>query len=290
MHHPGITPTAWGSRVRGRAFSGIDASVLSRLLAAVPLGGCRSGVRARVWRSVLLLWVFSAGAERLVVVSRLGVVADALQGDHVQRPVELTVAAAVASVALLFAAGRVEWVGAGERRERRFACHPSRVTAGHEQLRCADRADTVFGQQLGSDLGYEPGELGVDLVKLRGEELDAPRDPARRVGGAVWSAAQSCDRRQQVRPGRGAETATQIMRRRHDHRVQLVERGRPRPDSAPPLEQQHPQLLALATAAGHAQAPAGDDPPRRQRGVDQIILATTRSPRLGRSHSNTVSP
>ncbi len=53
----------------------------------------------------------------------------------------------------------------------------------------------------------------------------------------------------------GAETATQIIRRRHDHRVQLIERGRPRPDSAPPLEQQHPQLLALATAAGHASSP-----------------------------------
>jgi hypothetical protein len=43
-----------------------------------------------------------------------------------------------------------------------------------------------------------------------------------------------------------------------------------------PLEQKHPQLLALATAARHAQALAGDDPPRHQGRVDEIILATTR--------------
>jgi hypothetical protein len=41
---------------------------------------------------------------------RLGVVVDALQGDYVQRPVELTIAAAVEPVAVLFAAGGVDGV------------------------------------------------------------------------------------------------------------------------------------------------------------------------------------
>jgi hypothetical protein len=124
-------------------------------------------------------------------------------------------------------------------------------------------------------VGYEPGELGVDLVKLHGEELDAPRDPARDVGGAVGAAPQSRDRTHQVRPGHGAETTTQIIGRGHDHRVQLVERGCTRPVRAAPLEQKHPQLLSLASAARHAEALAGDDSPRRQGRVDQIILTTT---------------
>jgi hypothetical protein len=61
-------------------------------------------------------------------------------------------------------------------------------------LRCADRADTALSEQVGSCLGYQPGELGVDLLKLGGEELDAARDPAQRVGGAVGAASQSRDR------------------------------------------------------------------------------------------------
>jgi hypothetical protein len=113
------------------------------------------------------------------------VMVDALEGDHVQRPVELTVAAAVESVALLFAAGRVERMRAAERGEGCFAGHPPRVTAGHEQLCRADWADAALVKQLGSDLGYEPRELAVDLVKLRREELDATRDPTQRVGGGV---------------------------------------------------------------------------------------------------------
>ncbi len=55
--------------------------------------------------------------EPLVVGAGLVVVADSLEGDDVQRPVELAVAAAVETVAALLATRGVDRAGAGERRE-----------------------------------------------------------------------------------------------------------------------------------------------------------------------------
>jgi len=64
----------------------------------------------------------------------LGVPADAVECDHVEGSVELAVAAAVEAVALLQAAGGLHGAGAGERRERRLACHAGGVAAGDDEL------------------------------------------------------------------------------------------------------------------------------------------------------------
>ena len=70
-----------------------------------------------------------------------------------ERPVELAVAAAVEPVALLLAARRVDWAGAGERGEGCLACHPPRVAAGDEQLRRTHGADAALVEQFGCRLG-----------------------------------------------------------------------------------------------------------------------------------------
>jgi hypothetical protein len=75
--------------------------------------------------------------------------------------------------------------------------------------------------------------------------------------------------------GQASQSPAQIIGRRNQYRVELVERGRASSRRTAPLGQEDAKLLALATAARHAQALAGDDPACRQRGVDQIILAAT---------------
>ena len=94
------------------------------------------------------------------------VVVDALERDHVQRPVELAVAAAVEPVALLLAAGRVDWGGAGERGEGGFACHPPRVAAGDQQLRRTHGADAALVEQFGCQIGDQACELLIDILDL----------------------------------------------------------------------------------------------------------------------------
>src|SRR5882724_3989242 len=70
-----------------------------------------------------------------------------------------------------------------------------------------------------------------------------------------------------------AEPHPQTLRRRDEHGLELVERRRPGLDEPAPLEQEQPQILAPAAPARPGEALAGDQPPRRQGGVDQIALA-----------------
>ena len=63
----------------------------------------------------------------LVVGAGFGVVADAVEGGHVECPVELAVAAAVEAVAFVLSAGGLDWADAGERGEGGFAAEPVRV-------------------------------------------------------------------------------------------------------------------------------------------------------------------
>ena len=69
------------------------------------------------------------GEQAGVVAGGLGVVADAVERDHVQGAVELAVAAAVEPVALLATAGGIDRTGACQGRERGLAGHPRRVAA-----------------------------------------------------------------------------------------------------------------------------------------------------------------
>jgi len=71
----------------------------------------------------------SVGEQALVVGLCLVVVVDALERDHVQRPVQLAVTAAVESVAALLSAGCLQRVGASKRREGCLGRHPRGIAA-----------------------------------------------------------------------------------------------------------------------------------------------------------------
>ncbi|MDP9259456.1 MAG: HNH endonuclease [Actinomycetota bacterium] len=71
----------------------------------------------------------AGGQQALVVLPRLGVMADALQRDHMERPIELAVAAAVEAVTLLLAARGIDGACASERRKRGLALHACSVAA-----------------------------------------------------------------------------------------------------------------------------------------------------------------
>ena len=120
----------------------------------------------------------------------LGVV-DALQGDHVQRPVELAIAAAVESVAVLFAAGGVDGGGARECCEGGLAGHSAGIAAGDEQLCRAHCFDAALAEQVRRRVGDDDSEAAVDFGDLVGQALDRPaiRAQASATGlGRSWLA------------------------------------------------------------------------------------------------------
>jgi hypothetical protein len=119
-----------------------------------------------------------AGSEEpLVVGGGLRVVADPLQGDDVEGPVELAVAAAVEAVPSLLAAGGIDWARAGERGEGGLASHAAGVAAGDEQLGGADGPHAALLEQIGRDLGDERGESPLGLREFLRQSLDAPAEP-----------------------------------------------------------------------------------------------------------------
>ena len=67
--------------------------------------------------------------------------------------------------------------GAGERRERRLACHAGGVAAGDDELVGADGADAALGQQFRQQLGGDRVELLVELVDLAVELGNAAAGP-----------------------------------------------------------------------------------------------------------------
>jgi hypothetical protein len=76
---------------------------------------------------------FPGGLELVVGGGGPGVVVDALERDHVQRPVELSVSAAVEPVASLSCAGGVDWAGGGESFRQRRQLVAERIARGHDQ-------------------------------------------------------------------------------------------------------------------------------------------------------------
>jgi hypothetical protein len=108
----------------------------------------------------------ACGEEPLVVATRLLVVADALEGDDVECPVELAVAATVEAVASLLTARGLDGARAGECCEGGFASHAAWVAARDEQLGSADWSHAAFLEQARCELGDELGERAFNLCDL----------------------------------------------------------------------------------------------------------------------------
>src|SRR5262245_23023812 len=104
-------------------------------------------------------------------------VTDTLEGDDVQRPVQLAVAAAVEPVASLLAARGIDRARACERGEGCLALHPVPVAARDEQLRGADRSNAALLEQLRRQLGHELSERPLGDCDLGRESLDALAEP-----------------------------------------------------------------------------------------------------------------
>jgi hypothetical protein len=117
------------------------------------------------------------------------VVVDAGEGDDVQRPVELAVAASIQAVPPLLPAGGVDRAGAGECGEGRLARHPAGVAAGNEKLRATDRPDAALLEQLGRELAEERGESMLGLGDLSGSE--GRREGSRTLGVSPPSVARA---------------------------------------------------------------------------------------------------
>src|SRR6266536_5716203 len=100
--------------------------------------------------------------------------------DHVQRPVEPAVAAAVESVADRLTGGGGDRGAAGESRERGLVSDPAAVRPGDQDLRGCERTDTGLVEQLRRQLACQRLDLAFELALLNGQCLDAPGESAQR--------------------------------------------------------------------------------------------------------------
>src|SRR5580765_8076870 len=214
----------------------------------------------------------AGGEESLVVAAGLLVVADALERDDVERPVELAVAAAVEAMAALFAARGLDGARAGECGEGSFASHSAAIAARDEQLRGADRSHAALLEQTRCELGDKLSERALYICDLSRESLDATAEPL-----------QDAVRDRGARPQPGGSTGESVTRERSQtradgigsgdkNRAQLVQGRGPRLHRAAALEQQQPQLLATAPTARKAQPLTAEQPAGSKRRVDQIAL------------------
>jgi hypothetical protein len=226
----------------------------------------------------------------LVVGGRFGVVVDAGERDHVQRPVELAVAAAVQSAPALLSAGGVEGAGTGERGEGRFACHPVGVAAGDEQLRGADRSDAAFGEQGGGDLAEDLEESAIHLHYLVAQSLGPPRKPVQDGVADIRARSQPSRRSREPLTAERPKALGQMLGSGDDERAQLVEGGRARLDGDSTLEQEQAQLFAPSTTARKAEPLAVSSRRAANAASIKSLLPRRRSWRRGRSHSQTVTP
>ena len=105
-------------------------------------------------------------AVRWLVVAGLGVAAHPGDGDGVQGPVEVAVAAAVESVSGPLPAAGFQRGGAGQGGEGGLAADPAAVGPADEQLRGDDGADAGLGEQgRPGRVLFEQGEqFRVELV------------------------------------------------------------------------------------------------------------------------------
>jgi hypothetical protein len=125
----------------------------------------------------------------------------------VQCPVELEITAAVESV-------RWRWP----------------LDASIELVPASAAKDASLAIRCGSPL---------DTSSCAAQIVPTPHSPSR--SGAIWQG------RVQPRFRHATEPTAEMIRRSHDHCVELVQRGGPRPGHATPPEQQHAQLLATTS-------------------------------------------
>ena len=210
--------------------------------------------------------------QPLVVGACLGVVADPLEGDDVQCPVELAIAASVQPVASLLAARGIDRTGAGERGEGCLAPHPAGVAARDEQLGAADRSHTALREQIGRYLGQQLGQRSLGLGHLLRQSLDALAKPPEHAVSDIWTRPQLSRRVGESLAGERSQALADVIGGGDEDRAQLVEGGSARLHGAATLEQEQTQILAPTTPAGNAQALAGEQPARGQSRVDEIVL------------------
>jgi len=121
-----------------------------------------------------------------------------------------------------------------------------------QHLRGAEGADAGDLQQPWGDRVDEHGQLGLQLVGLSLEELDAlGGGPQRPHGGLVLQRANRAGPQagtvlDLVGGAAAAQLGTQLLRGAHDQGLELAGGGYPRPDGAAAGGQQHPQRLPLA--------------------------------------------
>jgi hypothetical protein len=121
---------------------------------------------------------FAFGAFGIEIGAGGGVGAGSHEGDDVDRFVELTVAAAVQSVSLCFAAAGGDRRGAGLSGELRLAREPFSAGGLADQDRGGDGPDPLFLAQGGVVRGCEVVEFVVELDDLAAERRDLRELPA----------------------------------------------------------------------------------------------------------------
>jgi len=94
-----------------------------------------------------LALALAASEEAGVVGSRLGVETRAVQRDHVESTVELTIPTTVEAVTSDRSARGLDRARAGKRGEGRLGAHAPRVAARDDQLGRADRSDAALAER-----------------------------------------------------------------------------------------------------------------------------------------------
>jgi hypothetical protein len=164
-------------------------------------------------------------------------VADALERDDVERPVELAVAAAVEAVAALFAARGVDGARAGECGEGSFASHSAGIAARDEQLSTADRSHAAFVEQTWCDLGDKSSEGVLGLCHLPRESLHATAEPSHDAVRDLGARPQPSGSTSEFVSGEGSQARADVIGSGDKDRAQLVQGRVTRLHGAAALEQ-----------------------------------------------------
>ena len=138
--------------------------------------------------------------------------------------------------------------------------------------------DAALGQQLGHEPANDRLQFGLELGELGRERADPARQTLEDTDQhGCFRLARACPQSREgsdeLVAGECGQALTQRRRRRHERRLQLVERCRARRHGASPLEQQQAQILAPAATTRPPQTRTGDEATGGQESVDQIALA-----------------
>ena len=116
---------------------------------------------------------FAFGPLARDVVLRLGMAAQAGDGDAVDGRVDLAVAAAVESVAVRLARDEQDRRDAGGARELGVGCEPLGAGDFADELGRGQRAESGLEKQVRGDLGDQVGDLGFQFFDRLAQFTDA---------------------------------------------------------------------------------------------------------------------